>query len=150
MEKLKNTAIYLFLLFLLFNTYLQGNQKKKFIRLNINSNPFIVELALTPSEWEKGLMFRKQIPDDYGMLFVFREEGYQWFWMKNTFVPLDIIWINREKKIVYIAENCKPCLEEPCPSYGEEIPVLYVLELKAGSVKKYGIKKGDRVDFLIP
>jgi uncharacterized membrane protein (UPF0127 family) len=134
----------------LFNTNLQGKQKKKFIRLNINSSNFIVELALEPSEWERGLMFRKSIPDDYGMLFVFTEEDYQWFWMKNTYIPLDIIWINRDKKIVYIAENCKPCIKEPCSSYGTEIPVLYVLELKAGSVKKHNIKTGETVDFFIP
>ncbi len=149
--KLKNIVISLFYLFLLFNVLLMGKeQKKKFTQLRINSEEFIVELALSPEEWEKGLMFRKSIPDDYGMLFVFKTEDYQWFWMKNTYIPLDIFWISREKKIVYIAENCKPCLKEPCPTYGKDIPVLYVLELKGGSAKKYGIKIGDKVDFFIP
>jgi len=150
MEKLKNIVILLLLLSPLFNINVNGEQKKNYTQISINSKKFIVELALNQEEWEKGLMFRESIPDDYGMLFVFKTEDYQWFWMKNTYIPLDIIWINRDKKIVYIAENCKPCKKDPCPSFGKKIPVLYVLELKAGSVKRYRIKIGDSVDFIIP
>ena len=148
---MKKSGILLLALFLLFESLLSNEIKQKFIEIFLKKDvKIIAELALTPEEWERGLMFRKKLPDNYGMLFVFDNENYQWFWMKNTYIPLDIIWLDKDKKIVYIAENCPPCLKDDCPSYGVEIPVKYVLELKAGKVKEYKLKVGDQIDFFLP
>ena len=149
--KLKKFGILLLALFLSFKLYSGEEAKIKFVEVFLkNDVKIIAELALTPEEWERGLMFRKKIPDNYGMLFVFNKVNYQWFWMKNTYIPLDIIWIDKDKKIVYIAKNCKPCLKDQCPSYGVDIPVKYVLEIKGGKAKEYGLKVGDKIDFILP
>ncbi len=149
--RLKKFGILPLVLFLSFSILAKEKTKQKFIEIFLKKDvKIIAELALTPEEWEKGLMFRKKLPDNYGMLFVFKTVDYQWFWMKNTYIPLDIIWISEDKKIVYIAENCKPCLKGDCPSYGVEIPVKYVLEIKGGKAKEFGIKVGDRIDFFLP
>ncbi len=148
---LRKSGILLLVLFLSYELFSGANSNQKFVEIFLkNDVKIIAELALTPEEHRRGLMFRKKIPEDYGMLFVFEREEYQWFWMKNTYIPLDIIWIDKDKRIVYIAENCKPCLKEDCPSYGVEIPVKYVLEIRGGMAKEYGIDVGDRIDFFLP
>ena len=86
-----------------------------------------------------------------GMLFVFEEEGIYSFWMKNTLIYLDMIWISKENgilKVVSIANNVPPCKENmlvPCEVYTPDEKALYVLEVNAGSVSRYGIKIGDEV-----
>jgi uncharacterized protein len=103
---------------------------------------FGVEMALTPEEQSKGLMFRRELPERQGMLFDFRREQPTSFWMKNTYVPLDMIFIRADGRILNIAENTVPLSEALVSSSG---PVRAVLEVIAGTSKKLGIAPGDRV-----
>ncbi len=101
-----------------------------------------VEIAKTEEERNLGLMFRRSLKEGYGMLFVFEKEDYQSFWMKNCFFPLDLIFIDRNGKIVDIKENFEPCKEDPCPSYQSKEKAKFVLEVNAGFCKKNKIKLG--------
>jgi uncharacterized membrane protein (UPF0127 family) len=103
---------------------------------------FAVEMALTPEEQAKGLMFRRSLPEGQGMLFDFQREQPTSFWMKNTYIPLDMIFIRADGRILRIAENTVPLSEALVPSGG---PVRAVLEVIGGTAKKLGIAPGDRV-----
>jgi uncharacterized protein len=103
---------------------------------------FEVELAVTPDQRSKGLMFRTELPEGRGMLFDFEEETPVSMWMRNTFIPLDMIFIRADGRIARIAENTTP-KSEAIISSGP--PVKGVLEVIAGTAKKYGIAPGDRV-----
>jgi uncharacterized protein len=106
-----------------------------------------VELAQTRKEHALGLMGRSNLPPDRGMLFVFEQKDLHYFWMKNTFIALDMIWMDSEKRIVFIQENITPCKKDPCPAYGSSIKSLYVLEVNTGIVKKHGLKTGMTLQF---
>jgi len=104
--------------------------------------PFSVEVMRTDDELQRGLMFRKELPEGRGMLFDFRPERNVSMWMKNTLIPLDMIFIQADGRILRIAENAEVQSEKIIPSGG---PVRGVLEVIAGTAKKLGIKPGDRV-----
>jgi uncharacterized membrane protein (UPF0127 family) len=104
--------------------------------------PFSVEVMRTDEEREKGLMFRKELPEGQGMLFDFHPEQNVAMWMKNTLIPLDMIFIQSNGRILRIAENTQVQSEKIIPSGG---PVRGVLEVIAGTAKKLGIRPGDRV-----
>jgi uncharacterized protein len=103
---------------------------------------FQVEMAITPEEKERGLMFRRELPDGQGMLFDFQFDQNVAFWMKNTYIPLDMLFIRADGRILRIAENTEPLSERNVPSGG---PVRAVLEVIGGTAKKLGIAAGDRV-----
>jgi hypothetical protein len=84
------------------------------------------------------------------MLFVFEEPGQWTFWMKNTKVALDILWLGADKRIVYVLENIPGCFQEPCLQYQPDTDAVYVLEVPAGSVKREKLKKGLRLEFDLP
>src|ERR1051326_6596384 len=105
---------------------------------------FAVELAVTDEERAKGLMFRKEVPEGYGMLFDFKQEQPVSMWMKNTFVSLAMIFIKNDGRIARIADSTKVQSEDIIPS-GQ--PVRAVLEVVAGTAKKYGIAPGDKVAY---
>jgi uncharacterized protein len=105
---------------------------------------FSVEVAKTDAEREHGLMFRTSLPDGQGMVFDFSPEQNVVMWMKNTLIPLDMIFVRADGRILRIAENTKIQSEERIPSGG---PVRAVVEVIAGTAKKYGIQAGDRVGF---
>lgn len=107
---------------------------------------FEVELATNQTARAKGLMFREQMDADRGMLFIFEKPGFYPFWMKNTLIPLDMIWIDEHKKVVDIAENVEPCKQDPCPKTPPTGSALYVLELNAGVAKTIGLKIGDTMN----
>lgn len=109
----------------------------------INNYCFDVEIAKTPAQREKGLMNRTELARDKGMLFVFDREGMYPFWMKNTLIPLDIIWINQNNKIVFISKNTQPCESFICPSVAPTGKAKYVLEVNAGVSEESGFKEGD-------
>ena len=113
------------------------------------NNCFGIELAITDEEQMQGLMFRKSLDKNKGMLFVFSGEGEYTFWMKNTLIPLDIIWINENKEVIFISENTQPCKEDPCPSVAPDKEAKYVLEINAGISKEIGLKIGDRLEINI-
>ena len=103
---------------------------------------FTVQVAETEDTREVGLMFVKKMADDRGMVFAFPRAGEQAFWMRNTFIPLDIIYIGPDGRIVSIAKNAKPLDESPLPSHGAADTVL---EINGGLADKLGVKVGDRV-----
>ncbi|OIP78845.1 MAG: hypothetical protein AUK17_01590 [Parcubacteria group bacterium CG2_30_44_18] len=114
-----------------------------------NKNCFQVELAATPQERAQGLMYRNFLAADAGMLFVFQQEGEYPFWMKNTKIPLDMIWINKDREVVLVAKNVRPCEADSCFNIMPDGDALYVLEINAGLADNIGIKQGDRFDFEI-
>jgi len=107
---------------------------------------FAVEMAVTEAEREKGLMFRKELPEGQGMLFDFKQDQNVSFWMQNTYIPLDMIFIQGDGRILRIAENTEPLSTKLIPSNG---PVRAVLEVIGGTAAKLGIAAGDRVAFPI-
>lgn len=131
---------------------------------------FNVQIADSDGERAAGLMNRDFLEVKYGMLFIFEKEGIYPFWMKNTLIPLDIIWINSYKEIIFIKENAQPCKpfekslggktknnlfeekdslkKEECETFVSDMDAKYVLELNSGKVKELGIKIGDKVKFL--
>jgi uncharacterized membrane protein (UPF0127 family) len=104
--------------------------------------PFSVEVMRTPEQLSQGLMFRRYMPEDRGMLFDFKAEQPVQFWMKNTYLPLDMIFISKAGKIVSIAENAEPLSEKLIPSGA---PVVGVLEVNAGTAARIQAKPGDSV-----
>ncbi len=108
---------------------------------------FLVEVARTKQEQVNGLMFVPSLPPDSGMLFVYGDEGRRSFYMKNTYIPLDIIWLNKEKKVVFIKKNAAA---EKSGVYEEIYPeekAMYVLEVNAGISDEIGLKAGDDLRF---
>ncbi|MGD0315362.1 MAG: DUF192 domain-containing protein [Xanthobacteraceae bacterium] len=104
---------------------------------------FAVELASNNEERERGLMFRKELPEGQGMLFDFERDQPVAFWMHNTYISLDMIFIRGDGRIAHIAENTEPMSDRLIPSGG---PVRAVLEVIAGTARKLGIAPGDRVE----
>ena len=102
-----------------------------------------VEIAATPQARELGLMYRDALAADAGMLFVFPKSAPQSFWMRNTRIPLDIVYIAEDGRIVRIHRKTTPFSEAPLPS-GE--PVRFVLEVDGGYMDRHGVGEGDRVD----
>ena len=109
---------------------------------------FSVEIAQTAAERERGLMFREELNSEKGMLFIFSQSEKYGFWMKNTLIPLDIIWIDENKTIVYFKKEVLPCKEEKCEVYYPDKEALYVLEINAGLTKENNLSVGDKVDFV--
>jgi len=105
-----------------------------------------IEIADTPELWAFGLMYRKDIPWEYGMLFVFDQDERGAFWMKNTLIPLDIAFIDSDGKIFNI-QRMIPCQGEDCPIYTSPKPYRYALEVKAGFFEKFGFKEGSTMRY---
>ena len=103
---------------------------------------FAVEVVTTPEQQAQGLMFRRELPEGQGMLFDFHREQSTNFWMKNTYISLDMIFIRGDGRVLRVAENTMPLSEALVSSGG---PVRAVLEVIAGTAKKIGIEPGDRV-----
>ena len=112
-------------------------------RVQIADATYTVEIADDPDEQRQGLMFRDTMPRDHGMLFIFDQERQRSFWMKNTRIPLDIIYFDAERRLVSVAENARPCRTRRCPGYPSEGPAQYVLELNAGEADRLGLERGD-------
>jgi uncharacterized membrane protein (UPF0127 family) len=110
---------------------------------------FTVELAQTADEQALGLMFREEMDDDRGMLFLFPVEAMRSFWMKNTRIPLDIFYFDADLKLVSVAENARPCKTRRCPNYPSKGPAKYVLELNAGKAAELGVQPGDLLELHI-
>lgn len=104
-----------------------------------------VEVMKTPEQRQLGLMFREDLEEENGMLFIFEEPKELAFWMMNVNFPIDIVFINENRKIVSISKNATPCFEEPCERYYSKSDAMYVVEVIAGFSDKYELKNGDEV-----
>lgn len=107
-----------------------------------NQEKLTIEIADNEEETTQGLMYRRSMPDSCGMVFIFTDSQPRSFWMKNTYLPLDILYLDESKKIVTIQANRTPFSEEEIPSFEN---AKYVLEVNAGYCKRKGIEKGDVV-----
>ncbi len=136
-----------------------------FQRAWLNNQPVMLEVANTPEAISKGLMGRTYLPARKGMLFVFNDVAYRHFWMKNTLVPLDMIFIKLKTNtpddghwhapskhkvgetgaVVQVIHNAMPCKKEPCAVYSSRYPADRVVELAGGQARTLGIKQGSMV-----
>lgn len=133
---------------LLFILWSLTKKQQKFLQID-SHHSITIEIADTPSKLKKGFMFRTHIPKAYGMLFQFPEEKPWAFWMKNTFIPLDIIWMNQHKQVIYYIDNVQPCLHNMCSLYAPPIDqkAKYVLELASGERERLHIQLNQKLDF---
>ena len=152
MHKLNKIVIFLILLVGVFLIFLSINKNilaptslgTQESLVCIEGNCFIAQIASTDKEREKGLMFVKELPTNQGMLFSFPNKGNYPFWMKNTFISLDIIWI-ADDIVIDIVHNAKPCLENSCPLLSHDGQANYVLEINGNLANELSIEKGDTV-----
>jgi hypothetical protein len=121
-------------------------QPVKYTNVKIEDTEIRAEIANTFVKRTKGLMFRKNLPEDEGMLFIFDEEGYYNFWMMNMSFPIDIIWINKEKEVVDIIKEARPC-GLTCSGYKPKEKSMYVLEVNANFTEKHSVKVGSSLKF---
>ncbi|MFQ5973407.1 MAG: DUF192 domain-containing protein [Alphaproteobacteria bacterium] len=137
-----------FVLALTAPTIASGLAAQEFERseLEIVSGPeryrFSVEVAVTPGQKAQGLMFRQSLAADAGMLFLYDRENIHTMWMRNTFVPLDMLFITSDGRIAHIVERTIP---QSIQQISSRVPVSAVLEVNAGTVRRLGIRVGDRV-----
>ena len=113
--------------------------------VKIRGFEFDVKVPLEADGYYKGLMFVKRLDDREGMLFLYSDSAVRSFWMKNTEVPLDIVFID-ENKAIRAIRHAVPCKADPCLSYGSEVPVRYVLEIRGNLTRELGIREGDFVE----
>lgn len=110
----------------------------------VNGRRFSIEVADTDALRERGLMFRRDLADDQGMLFIHDDASPIAYWMKNTYIPLDILYFDERKKLVSAQLNVPPCGEQAqCPIYPSAGPAKYVLEINAGLAGQLKLKPGD-------
>lgn len=116
-------------------------------RVILMDKTFIVELADDDQSRAMGLMYRKEMADGEGMLFIFPDSQTRAFWMKNTLIPLDILYFDHNRRLVSISENTPPCKNTStrCPNYPSAKPAKYVLEINAGLSQNYGFEAGDEL-----
>jgi len=135
----KKLVFIVFLLAILFIIILFCSKNQN--QVCFEDNCFIVELAVTPREQARGLMFKESLDLDKGMLFIFENGEESAFWMENTLIALDIIWINENKELVFISKNAQPCTSVPCSVINPSVKARYVLELNGGTADKIGLEE---------
>lgn len=130
-----------------------GDGQPKFVKegeltfMDAANNPIIsidIEIAESPAEQQQGLMYRSFMRNDNGMLFIFERDEPRAFWMHNTIIPLDIIYVNSKMEIVSIAQDTQPYSDESIRSNG---PAMYVIEVNSGFSVQYGLKPGVKVQY---
>ncbi|MBE9038421.1 DUF192 domain-containing protein [aff. Roholtiella sp. LEGE 12411] len=114
-----------------------------------NGTTIELEVARTPAQQAKGLMYRPALPNNRGMLFLFPSAQSVSFWMKNVPVSLDMVFLNKGV-VKYIQASAPPCKSEPCPTYGPNTPIDTVIELRSGRAAELNLKVGDtiKIEFL--
>ena len=116
--------------------------------VEVGGHRYAVEISDDDAERARGLMFRDAMADGHGMLFIHDAEEPQAYWMKNTKIPLDILYFNSERKLVAQQRDVPTCsLGDACPSYPSDAPARYVLELNAGEAARLGLKDGAEMRF---
>ncbi len=118
----------------------------KLITIFIGNKKLTVQVADTPEKREKGLMFVQTLPENEGMLFVFSKKRVGGFWMKNTYIPLSIAFLDSDGKILKILDM-EPCISNDCPTYDPGVTFQYAIEVNLGWFEKNQIREGDYVKF---
>ncbi len=118
--------------------------------LRIGNKVFRIDIAVTPQERAKGLMHRREMAEDYGMLFIYPEPRPVAFWMKETHIPLDILFFDSDGRLTNLYRHAPPCTAAPCPLYRSRGAAAYVLELRGGSAAELGLEPGKRFDIVAP
>ena len=108
-----------------------------------------VEVMVNDADRQMGLMFRPSLPEGHGMLFIFTNLDFHGIWMKNCKFPIDIVWLDEERKVVHVAESVPPCKAEPCPVYTPLRRAAYVVELNAGVARREKAVLGSTVSFVL-
>ena len=106
-----------------------------------------VEIAASPVSRAQGLMFRESLQDGRGMLFLFPKPSVEGFWMKNCNFPIDIVWMDANRRVIFVSAHTPPCREDPCPTYGPKEESLYVLEIPDGAAAKEKAVLGSTLTF---
>lgn len=139
MSLFKKCGYVLIVLALLFTGYSKVERNKIYFK-NVS---FVAEVAKTQEQRERGLMFRKSLASNRCMLFIFEDQALRSFHMKNTYIPLDIIWMDKDKRVVFIKKNAKPANNGYHETISPKKEAMYIIEVNAGTVDKIGLKTGD-------
>ncbi len=118
--------------------------------LIVKNKKFIAEVAVTPQEQARGLMFRQSLPSNRCMVFLYDNDEPRPLWMKNCLIPLDVVWTDREGRIVGLIANIPPCPPskgDNCPTYGDQFIARYFVEFSSGTIARLKLKVGDRVSW---
>jgi uncharacterized membrane protein (UPF0127 family) len=116
--------------------------------VELKGKRFAVEIADEPAEQIQGLMFRRELASDRGMLFTYSVPAPQAYWMKNCYIPLDILYFDAQARFINGHYNTPPCNSAQCPNYPSERPAMYVLELAGGVAKAMSLSAGDPLTLL--
>lgn len=147
---MKRKMAIIFLIFFVFLIAIAGLifiLKTKENKVCFKNDCYIVEIARTQKEKERGLMYRENLDKRQGMLFLNDKEGIYPFWMKNMKFPLDIIWLSSDFKIAFIARNVQPCGGEECLNIISDNPARYILEINAGEADRIDLQLGDKANY---
>ena len=139
---MKSHAKFLALAVLLVQVLACGTSATELIEIRVGGVPVLVEIAATPASRSKGLMNRRSMPENQGMLFIFPASEVQQFWMKNTLIPLTIAYID-EASTIRTIKDMQPLDQSPVSS---EVPVIYALEVNQGFFARNGVSVGDKLD----
>ncbi len=143
-------AAILLILIIVFMCFWFLKNKMKIVKICFNEHCFLAEVAKTKAQRMKGLMFRENLPSDKAMFFVFEQPSVHNFWMKNCKIPLDIIWLDENYKVVAISPNNQPCGKGDCPSIQPSVLAKYVLEINAGLASQSGFSEGSYFSLQTP
>jgi uncharacterized membrane protein (UPF0127 family) len=138
-------TVIVFIIVLVFSLKSVEAPKETISLVQIGKMDVKVELAVTKEEQVKGLSGRESLSEDSGMLFIFPKPSKYYFWMKDMHFPIDIVWINENKEIIYIKQDAQP--DDFLETYGPEQDSSYVLEVVSGFIEKHKVKVGDKVLF---
>lgn len=111
---------------------------------------FQTELMIDDDDRAKGLMYRPSLPEDRALLFVFGELDFHGIWMKNCRFPIDIVWLDEDRKVVHVEPRVPPCKKEPCATYSPMRRAAYVVEMNAGAARREKIVLGAALGFTLP
>ena len=114
--------------------------------VELKGHMFSIEIAADDASRAHGLMERTQMDADHGMLFVFDDDAMRAFWMKNTKIPLDMLFFDSTRHLITVQHDVPPCTADPCPAYSSGAPARYVLELNAGEAARLGLTPGDVIE----
>jgi uncharacterized membrane protein (UPF0127 family) len=128
---------------------MMGNQDVNYFMVELpNGKQILAQVAESPEKQVVGLFFAKKLPPDSAMLFIYEDEDSHRLWTKNSHFPIDMIWMDRDRKILHIEEAAPPCAADPCPTYGPKEPeALYVMQAAAGFSKSNNLQPGMNMIF---